>query len=334
MLCPEGLNLRKTFIATPLALAPMVGLTHSAGRTLLQELGGVGILFTEMLAAKRLPHENKDCSPMLVRGAEEKPLFYQIFLADESPIEAAVEKLEDLGADGIDINLGCPAPQLRRIGSGAYLAEDRQQVAKILRKIRGTTELPVSAKIRLGRELDRDKLTDFCLMLEGEGVDLLTVHGRLHNEKFCRPPRWEWIGYVKKVVNVPVLANGGIFSVSDAQRCLELSGADGLMIGRGGFENPWLFADIASAVYGVERDVQLRSREKLFYRFVELLENRFRPERRLGRLKQFMHYFARSFTFGHQLASSVQTSNNMEEAVARVARFFRQTDPGEIFFEK
>ena len=105
------------------------------------------------------------------------------------------------------------------------------------------------------------------------------------------------------------------------------------MIGRGAFEKPWLFADIAVTLYGMENERQMRSREQLFYRFVELLEARFRPERRLGRLKQFIHYFARSFTFGHQLASSVQTSHNMEEAVGRVALFFTQTDPSELFFD-
>lgn len=328
--CPAGLKIRNLDIAIPLALAPMVGLSHSAGRSLFQELGGVGILYTEMLAAKRLPHENAAISPMLVKSKLERPLIYQIFLADDSPVEGAISKLEALGADGVDMNLGCPAPQLRRSGSGGFLAEDRQQVARIVKKIRGSTEMVFTAKIRLGQKLDKGQFIDFCKMLEGEGVDLLTVHGRLHGEKFCRPPRWDWIGYAKEAVQIPVLANGGIFSVEDARRCLDVSGADGLMLGRGAFENPWLFADIAATVYGMRAEGMTRSREQLFFRFVELLEARFRTERRLGRLKQFMHYFAKSFTFGHQLASSVQTSNSIEEAVTRVAFFFRQTDPDEL----
>jgi len=333
MYCPAGLTLRNLNIAIPLALAPMVGLSHTAGRSLIQEIGGVGILYTEMLAAKRLPHENADISPMLVKSELERPLIYQIFLADESPVEGAIAKLEALGADGVDMNLGCPAPQLRRSGSGGYLAEDRQLVARIVRKIRLSTEMVFTAKIRLGQKLDQEKFIDFCKMLEGEGIDLLTVHGRLHGENFCRPPRWDWIGHAKKAVHIPVIANGGIFSVDDARRCLDISGADGLMIGRGAFENPWLFADIAATVYGMKYERQMRSREQLFYRFVELLETRFRTERRLGRLKQFIHYFARSFSFGHQLASSVQTSKSIEEAVERSAKFFSQTDPVELLFQ-
>jgi len=323
---PVGFRVRDLTISVPLVFAPMVGLSHSASRSLLLEIGGVGLLYTEMLAAKRLPHDNEHHSPMLVRSRQEKPLFYQIFLSDDGPIEAALAKLEALGADGVDINLGCPAPQLRRRGAGGFLVEDRALVARIVSSIRQGTNLPFSAKIRLGRTLDKTGLTDFSRMLEDLGVDLLTVHGRLHGEKFCRPPRWDWIGHVKRAVSIPVIANGGIFTVEDARRCLALSGADGLMLGRGPLENPWLFAEIASAVYGMERTSREMSRARVFFRFVELLEERFREERRLGRLKQFTHYFARSFAFGHQLASSVQTSNNMDEAVERAARFFSQAD--------
>ena len=186
----KTLQIRNLQIDVPIALAPMVGLSHSAMRSLLLELGGTGLLFSEMLAAKRLPYDNDRNSAMLVRTAEEKPLFFQIFLSDETVVEKAAEKLEAIGADGIDINLGCPAPQLRRKGAGGFLAEDKERVQKILSKLRKCTSLPVSAKIRLGRKLDKERLVDFCKMIEGEGADLLTVHGRLHGEKFCRTPRW------------------------------------------------------------------------------------------------------------------------------------------------
>ena len=314
----------------PLALAPMVGLTHSAGRSLVQEIGGVGLLFTEMLAAARLPHDNPAVSPMLVRHASERPLFYQIFLASEEPVEKAVSRLEELGADGIDINLGCPAPQLRRSGSGGYLADDARLVARIVRQIRQRTELPVTAKIRLGRQLEPPRYLDFCRMLEAEGIDMLTIHARLHGEKFCRPPRWQWIRFAKDVLTIPVCANGGIFTVDDARRCLRVTGADGLMLGRGAFANPYLFAEIASTVYGVTEGLGWPTRDRLYFRFVELLEERFRPERRLGRLKQFTSYFSRSFLFGHQLATAVQTSQSMEEANRRAIKFFAGVAAGEL----
>lgn len=318
----RDLKIRDLVVTPPLALAPMVGLSHSAMRSLLVEEGGVGLLFTEMLAAKRLPHENEHHSPFLIRTENEQPLFYQLFVSDENMIEKAVYKLESLNAQGIDLNLGCPAPQLRKLGAGGYLAEDTPRVRKIVSVLRKNSLLPLSAKIRLGRKLDKTKLLEFCRMLEGEGIDLLTVHGRLHGEKFCRRPRWDWISKVKKNISIPVLANGGIFSVDDARTCLNQSGADGLMIGRGGVEKPWLFSDIAGEIYGYPTGNKARTKADIYFRFFALLEERFAVERRLGRLKQFTHYFAATFSFGHMLVAAVQTTKSMEEANERAALFF------------
>ena len=301
----------------------MVGLSHSALRSLVQEEGGVGLLFTEMLAARKLPEESS-CSPFLMRSDQEYPLFYQLFLTDGEAIAAAVERLHSLKAQGIDLNLGCPAPQLRRQGAGVFLTSDPDQVCLLLKTLRKATSLPVSAKIRLGENLDKEKLVEFCRMLEGEGIDLLTVHGRMNDEKFCRRPRWECIAPVKAALGIPVIANGGIFSVEDAQTCLQLSGADGLMLGRGAACSPWLFADISSKVYGLAGPGSGRDRREVYFRFCELLQERFVEERRLGRLKQFTHHYAGNFQFGHLLATNVQKSHNLEEAMAQAAEFFLQ----------
>lgn len=309
-------------ISPPIVLAPMVGISHSAFRSLVQAEGGVGLLFTEMLAAKRLPHDNPFCSPLLIRDASEKPLFYQIIAASEADIAPAVDKLHLLGADGIDLNLGCPAPMQKRQGAGAVLAGNQAVLRKVLRRLRKSTELPVSVKIRLGQSLDVDSLRSFGLFLEAEGVDMITIHARLHGEKFCRKPRWEQIGAVKDALSVPVLANGGIFTAGDAKRCLELSHADGVMIGRGAVERPWLCADIAREVYGIDSTAEKRESQDIYAHFIALLEQRFAPERRLGRLKQFTRYFAASFPFGHHFAASIQNSDSIAEARHRAAVFF------------
>lgn len=312
-------------ISPPLALAPMVGLSHSALRSLAQEEGGVGLLFTEMLAARRLPEENARISPYLIRTKGERPLFYQLFLTEEDAVGPAVARLHELDAAGVDLNLGCPAPQLRRHGAGVFLTSDPDRVCSLIRALRKATSLPLSAKIRLGENLDTDRLLDFCHMLEDEGLDMLTVHGRLNDEKFCRRPRWQMIGRVKDALRIPVLANGGIFSVADARECLRLSGADGLMLGRGAASRPWLFAEIAREVYGLSIPESCRGKRQVYFRFVALLDERFPVERRLGRLKQFSHYFARNFQYGHLLATSVQKSNTLDEARQQAEEFFLQS---------
>ncbi len=311
------------FFSPPLALAPMVGLSHSALRLLVLELGGIGLFFSEMLSVGKLPIENEHISPYLSRTPEESPLFYQIFTGPGQDLLPAIERLHSLNAQGIDLNLGCPAPALRKIGAGSFMAHNL--VLETVRNIRAATTLPLSVKIRLGKTLDEKSLVSFCQMLESEGVDMLTVHGRLNGEKFCRKPRWDWIGKVKSNVTIPVLANGGIFSVEDAKRCLEQSGADGLMLGRGAVVRPWLFADIAHALYGAA-SVERGSLSDIYFRFVTLLEERFQPERRLGRLKQFTHYYAENFAFGHHLASGVQNAQTVKDASDSAMEFFQKTE--------
>lgn len=303
----------------PLALAPMVGLSHSALRILILELGGIGLFFSEMLSVKRLPIENEIVSPFLCRTAAESPFIYQIFAGPGQDIVPAVERLHRLDAQGIDLNLGCPAPSLRKQGAGSFMSAEL--VCQTVRDLRAATTLPISAKIRLGATLDEERLLAFCKMLEQEGIDLLTVHGRLQGEKFCRRPRWDWIGKVKKAVAIPVIANGGIFTVADARKCLEQSNADGLMLGRGAVCKPWLFADIAKAVYKLDVPPG-PSVKDVYFRFIELLEERFLPERRLGRLKQFSHYYASNFFFGHHLATGIQNSKTVEEAATVAMNFF------------
>ncbi|MFA6499534.1 MAG: tRNA-dihydrouridine synthase family protein [Desulfurivibrionaceae bacterium] len=322
----QPLMLKGLEISPPLFLAPMAGLTHSALRRLILEQGGIGLLSTEMLSAARLPSENPLISPYLVRSAQETPLSYQLLVSRVAEITPAIAKLQALGAQAIDLNLGCPAPTVRRMGGGSCLMEDPALVQALVAEARKQTDLPLTAKIRLGETLDEEKLRNFCLMLEGEGIDLLSVHARLRGEPFVRKPRWPWVGKVKGWVNIPVVANGGIFSVEDAKNCLAQSGADGLMIGRAAAIRPWIFAELAHAVYGRGPEVPAVNKPALYLRFIELLEESFLPERRLGRLKEFTHYFAKNYPFGHSLASAVQSSDSLAEARERACTFFAKNE--------
>lgn len=309
-------------IYPPLALAPMVGLSHSAFRTLLLELGGVGLLFTEMLSAKRLPSENEAISPFLIRGQEEHPLFYQLFLNDWQVAEKAVEKLHTLNAQGIDINFGCPAPQLRKQGAGSIITENFSKVSMILKTIRRSTSLPLSAKIRLGLKSNKTRYIDLCKLIESEGADCLTIHARFNTEKFCRRPHWAWIETAKENISIPIIANGGIYTTEDARRCVSETGADGLMIGRGAVCRPWIFSEIQNELYSRDKKNIIIDPATIYKRFTKLLQIRFSKEKQLGRLKQFTHYYATLFSYGHYLATDVQTSLSVDQAIERADYFF------------
>jgi nifR3 family TIM-barrel protein len=322
----QPIRLKGLVISPPLLLAPMAGVTHSALRRLILELGGIGLLSTEMLSAARLPTENPRLSPCLVRSAQETPLSYQLLVSRVEEIAPAIAKLHALGAEAIDLNLGCPAPMVRRMGAGSRLMEEPALVQALVAAARKETDLPLTAKIRLGETLDEERLGNFCRMLEGEGIDLLNVHARLRGEPFVRKPRWPWVGKVKSWLTIPVIANGGIFSVEDAKNCLAQSGADGLMIGRAAAIRPWIFAELAHEVYGLGPGIPALDKAELYLRFIELLEESFLPERRLGRLKEFSHYFAKNYPFGHHLASAVQSSASLAEARERACAFFAQNE--------
>ncbi len=324
--CPQ-IVIRDLVISPPLFLAPMAGLTHLALRRVIKEIGGVGLLSTEMLAARRLPGENPAISSFLLRTEQERPLSYQMAVARAEDVAPAMAALHRLGADAVDLNMGCPAPALRQQGAGAALMEAPDTVRAIVAAARKSTNLPLTAKIRLGATLDEVKLRDFCLLLEGEGIDLLTVHARLRGESFVRPPRWEWVGRVKNWLSIPVVANGGIHSPADGARCLALSGADGLMIGRAAAEMPWVFAALATALHGAPPPVTELNLPSVYHRFADLLEAHFQPERRLGRLKEFTHYFQKNYAFGHHLAMAVQSSSSWQEARERAEVFFVKHEP-------
>jgi tRNA-dihydrouridine synthase B len=316
------IQIRNLKLYPPLFQAPMAGLTHSVLRQIFSGFGGVGLLSTEMLWAKGLPTENPRVSPYLVRTVLERPLSYQLLVSSDREIAPAMNALHRLQADAVDLNMGCPERSVTNLGAGFALMEQPERARRIVMEARKNTRLPLTAKIRLGVELDEQPLKDFCTMLQDEGIDMLTVHARLKKESFARRPKWEWISRIKEWLGIPVIANGGIFTVRDAGDCLRISGADGLMLGRGAVVKPWLFAEIARELYGCNIAGPIVFLPEVYGKFIDLMNGLFRPERRLGRLKEFTHYFAGNYKFGHQLASTIQNSKTVEEARQRAAVFF------------
>jgi tRNA-dihydrouridine synthase B len=318
----DQIQIRNLKLYPPLLLAPMAGLTHSALRQIFIGFGGVGLLSTEMLSAKRLPTENPGISPCLIRTVLEKPLSYQLLISTDREVIPAIDALHKFQAHVIDLNMGCPARSVGNFGAGFALMEKSENARRIVTAVRKNTTLPLTAKIRLGVELDEKALKTFCTMLEDEGIDMISVHARLKKESFARRPRWEWIAKIKEWLRIPVIANGGIFTVQDAKDCLHVCGADGLMLGRGAVIKPWLFAEIARDVYDCDIEKPVVFLPEVYKKFMDLINELFVRERRLGRLKEFTHYFARNYKFGHQLSSSIQNSKSVEEARERCDIFF------------
>ncbi len=318
----QAIQIRNLQINPPLLLAPMAGLTHSALRRIMIDFGGVGLLSTEMLSVKKLPSENPRISPYLIRAEKESPLSYQLLTSNHNEIGRAIDALHTFKADAVDLNMGCPSTAVGKFGAGVKLMDRFDETRRIVAEARKCTALPLSAKIRLGSDLDSSKLKTFCSMLEDEGIDMLSVHARFKHESFARKPRWEYIAEIKECIKIPVIANGGIYSAEDAEKCLRVSGADGLMLGQGAIIKPWLFSEIARTVYDLDIPKSTVSLPDVYDAFIEALITDYRPIYHLGRLKAFTHYFSRNYKFGHALASRIQSSGSMDEARELAGTFF------------
>ena len=238
-------------ISSPLALAPMAGVTDLAFRTVCRQLGA-GYTVTEMVSAKALCYQDKKTLPLLELGQEERPAAVQLFGSEEECMErAAAKAAEYSGAQIIDINMGCPVPKVCNNGEGSGLARDPEKAARVAAAvIRGAGGRPVTAKIRLGWDRGHLNYLELSHRLEDVGIAAITVHGRTKVQMYSGRADWNAIREVKQALSIPVIANGDVFSPKDAVELLQRTGADMAMIGRGAFGNPWLFQQCAAALAG------------------------------------------------------------------------------------
>ncbi len=229
-----------------IALAPMAGVTDASYRQFIKKIAPETIVYTEFLSTDALHYGAKKTLKMMSFDPEaERPFIVQVFGADPEHFLSAAKIIEEMGADGIDINMGCPAARVVSSCHGSALIRNPDLAAELVHATKKAVSIPVSVKTRLGWDT-HETLIPFCQKLVEAGADALAIHGRSYHAKFTGKAEWNPIYELKKSVSVPVIGNGDIASAQDAVD--KIGNLDGVMVGRGTFGNPWVMRDITDAL--------------------------------------------------------------------------------------
>jgi tRNA-dihydrouridine synthase B len=268
-----------------LLLAPMAGVTNLAFRLMIRGMGA-DMVFSEMVSAMGLSLSVGRTIELLDTHPNERPLGIQIFGSKPDVMARAAALAVERGADMVDINMGCPVKKVAKTGAGAVLMRDPKLVQEIVSSVRLNCQIPLTVKIRSGWSPDEPSAVEIARILEGCGVDAVTVHPRFATQGYSGKADWNLITKVKEQVKIPVIGNGDINSPVDAIAMEKETGCDGLMIGRAAVRNPWIFRQILQLKSGLPiSDPDLSERRSLIMEHYHFLADAMEERRAAFRMR-------------------------------------------------
>ncbi|MDD6295129.1 MAG: tRNA-dihydrouridine synthase family protein [Treponema sp.] len=321
----------------------MATLSHEAHRRLIEKFGGCDEYFTEMINAGSLLTNGPFEKFYLMNETVPEKMVWQLTGGKTALIERAVPVVAELGGVGIDLNMGCCAPEIVASGAGiAWMLKPVEETWAMVHAVRramescsehGQLKLRLSVKLRLGDENFTDEgFFSFCKMLMDEGVQQLTLHPRTKKQKYTRPARWEYVeklaGFAKPY-GVRIILNGDVKDVESAKSAMKASSsADGLMIGRMAAQKPWIFAQIARsfACEDSDRDV-LRTKidlQQLIFEYLDDLQIYQPKEFWKTRCQRFFTYFCSNFSFAHYARTQLVNASCISQAKERLVQYFEK----------
>lgn len=306
-----------------IALAPMAGVTDLPFRLICKQQGA-DLLYTEMINAKAVCFEDKNTYSMLSVEEEEKPVVVQIFGSEPSYMAKATEILSRSGKFvAIDVNMGCPVPKVVKFGEGSALMKNSKLAAEIIHAMKQSTPLPVTVKIRKGWDEKNINAVEFALAMEDAGADAIAVHGRTREQYYSGQADWEIIRQVKSAVDIPVIANGDIFSAEDAKNILETTQADALMIGRGAQGNPFIFGEIKEYIRTGQTGIRRTVFEKIdialqHYRLALECKEEYKAIREM---RKHLGWYLKGMHSGAAMRNIINTLEDKDEVIELLKRY-------------
>lgn len=307
-------------------LAPMATLTHEALRILIHRWGDPDEYFSEMIHAPSFI-SGGHLEPWYVRTAPcPEKMVWQLTGTAVEPMAKAAEMLGRYGGIGVDLNMGCSAPDIFKTGAGiAWMLKPIEEVSELVRSVRKKVQGRLSVKLRLGEEENYEKLRHFCSVLVDEGVELITLHPRIKKDSYSRLARWEHVAHLASDFKVPIYGNGDIDSVEKAQSMVSKFPCNGVMIGRAAVRTPWIFGELE----GKERGTIDHLGVSLF--FLDTVLTSQPIEFHLSRARRFFFHYCENFTFAHHIKMRIQNAKTPEDIRGLLTEYFEQV-PQDRFF--
>jgi len=325
----KTLTIGKVAISNPLILAPMAGYTDSPFRRCCKRYGA-GLLYTEVISSLGISFENRKTFEMLQFHPEEHPIALQLFGNIPEKMALAAKVGEQQGFDLIDINAGCPAPKIVKNGSGGELLRNLSTLPTLLREVVKAVSIPVTLKIRVGYHPDDNVVLQVGKMAEEAGIQALAIHGSTVIQNAFGSKQWEPIREAKENLSIPILANGGIKKPSDLIEMLQVTNADGVMIGRAALGRPWFFRDCLAILDGAnpyQVDHRPVDSEELFSVIHQQIEWMVACKGEVittREMRTHLHHYLKGLPESSRIKDKINKAKNLEE-LRNILRSYKNT---------
>lgn len=307
----QGLAVGNTQVKNNIFLAPMAGYTDYCFRNLAISLG-VGLTFTELVSAKGLAYGGNGSKDLLYCGKDVSLTAAQLFGSDAYYLRAACESEHLQPFKIVDINMGCPVPKVFKNGEGSALLCDVKKAEYIIKECVKSGKI-ITVKIRTGIKQGDDIATEYAKMAEASGASLITIHGRVREAYYSGEPDYKAIEKAKRAVNIPVIANGGIFTEADADNMIERTGADGIMLARGAIADPFIFARMTKTV----SELNLKD---FIIKHVKLMAERYSDKKAAVEFRKFTPYYFKGMVGVKELKKDLVKAESTAEIIELIEK--------------